>query len=134
VAIPADLGNGTEDILAKILAAETWDQLDAPWETSDIDDIQGLELTITKVTRRPSTFKGGLGVFLVVHLMDKRTGKEYVKTTGSVSVVGQIARAYFLGAMPLSVKWVRAERPSDSGYFPQHLEILDGVTPDKTRA
>lgn len=128
VAIPADLGGGTEDILAKILAAETWDQLDEPWETSDIDDILGKELTITKVTRRPSTFRGGLGVFLVVHLMDKRSGKEYVKTTGSVSVVGQIARAYFIGAMPLTVEWVRADRPSDNGYYPQHLKVLDGVT------
>jgi hypothetical protein len=130
VMIPADLGSGTEDILRKILSATTWDQLDEPWETSDIEDILGKTLRLTKVTRRPSTFKGGLGVFLVMHIQDAKTGKEYVKTTGSVSVVGQIARAYAMGVTALTFEWCRAERPSENGYYPQHLKILDAATPD----
>lgn len=131
VMIPGDLGGGVEDILAKILSAESWDQLDEPWETSEIDDIEGKTMRITKVTRRPSTFKGGLGVFLVVHLLDPKTGKEYVKTTGSISVVGQIARAYALGVESMTVQWLRAERPSESGYYPQHLKVLDAIVPGK---
>lgn len=130
VMIPADLGGGTEDILRKILSAKTWDELDEPWETSDIDDILGKTLRITRVVRRPSTFKDGLGVFLVVHLFDPKTGKEYVKTTGSVSVVGQLARAYALGITAMQVQWCRAERPSTAGYFPQHLKVIDAATPD----
>src|SRR5690349_758311 len=102
VMIPADLGGGTEDILRKILSAKTWDELDEPWETSEIDDILGKTLHITRVQRRPSTFRGGLGVFLVIHMTDTRNGKEYVKTTGSVSVVGQIARAYALGVTAMT--------------------------------
>lgn len=129
VMIPADLGGGTEDILRKILSAKTWDQLDEPWQTSQVDDILGKTLRITKVVRRPSTYAGGLGVFLVVHLTDTKTGKEYVKTTGSVSVVGQIARAYALGVTAMTVQWCRAERPSESGYYPQHLKVLDAATP-----
>jgi hypothetical protein len=134
VMIPADLGGGTEDILRKILSAETWDQLDEPWETSEIDDILGKTLHITKVTRRPSTFAGGLGVFLVIHLTDSKTGKEYVKTTGSISVVGQIARAYALGVTAMTVQWLRAERPSASGYYPQHLRVIDAATPDGAKS
>lgn len=134
VMIPADLGSGTEDILRKILSAKTWDQLDEPWETSDVDDILGKQLRVTKVQRRPSTFKGGLGVFLVLHLTDAKTGKEYVKTTGSVSVVAQIARAYALGVTSLLIEWCRAERPSDNGYYPQHLKVLDAVIPDRRDA
>jgi hypothetical protein len=134
VMIPADLGGGTEDILRKILSATTWDQLDEPWETSSIDDIIGLTLRVTAVKRRPSTYAGGLGVFLVVTLTDPRSGKEYVKTTGSVSVVGQFARAYALGVTAMTVQWCRAERPSTSGYYPQHLKIIDAHTPDKASA
>lgn len=130
VMIPADLGSGTEDILAKILSAKTWDQLDEPWETTDIEDILGKSLRITKVQRRPSTMKGGLGVFLVIHMQDAKTGAEYVKTTGSVSVVAQIARAYALGVTSMLVEWCRAERPTENGYYPQHLKVLDAVVPN----
>lgn len=134
VLIPGDLGGGVEDILSKILSAKSWDELDEPWETSDIDDIEGKTMRITKVTRRPSTFRGGLGVFLVVHLLDPKSGKEYVKTTGSISVVGQIARAYALGVESMTVQWLRAERPSESGYYPQHLKVLDAVIPARGNA
>jgi hypothetical protein len=129
VMIPADLGGGTEDILRKILSAQTWDQLDEPWETSEIDDILGKTLHVTKVVRRPSTIQGGLGIFLVVHLLDTTNGKEYVKTTGSVSVVGQLARAYALGCTALTVQWLRSERPSANGYYPQHLRVIDAAMP-----
>jgi hypothetical protein len=131
VMIPADLGGGTEDILRKILGAATWDELDEPWETSEIDDILGKTLHVTKVTRRPSTLKGGLGMFLVVHLQDAKTGQEYVKTTGSIAIVGQFARAYALGVKAMTIQWCRAERPSESGYYPQHLKVLDAHIPDK---
>lgn len=134
VMIPADLGGGTEDIVRKILSATTWEQLDEPWETSNVDDILGKTLRTTKVTRRPSTFRGGLGVFLVIHMTDIQTGKEYVKTTGSVSVVAQIARAYALGATSLTIQWLRAEKPSDNGYYPQHLKVLDAIIPDRSDA
>ena len=125
VMIPAEAGSGTESILAKILQATTWDQLDQPWETSDVTDILGKRLKVTAVTRRPSTFAGGLGIFLVVSLTDIKTGQEYVKTTGSIAVVGQIAAAYARGWMPLLVEWCRSERPTEAGYYPQHLKVLD---------
>lgn len=134
VAIPADLGGGTEDIVRKILAATSWDQLDEPWETSSVDDILGKTLRIEKVVRRPSTYQGGLGVFLIVHLVDPRDQKKYVKTTGSVSIVAQLARAYFLGVTALTIQWCRAERPSESGYYPQHLKIIDAAMPEHGNA
>lgn len=128
VMIPASNGGGTEDILAKILSATTWDQLDEPWETSDVDDIIGKRLKLTRVERRPSTFRGGLGVFLVCHLLDPKTGKEYVKTTGSVAVVGQIASLFAHGWFPAMVEWCKSERPSERGYYPQHLRVHDIFT------
>jgi hypothetical protein len=125
VMIPADPGGGTEDILRKILQAETWDQLDEPWQTSSVDDILGLRLKLTHATRRPSTYGQGLGVFLICHLVDPRNGKEYVKTTGSIAVTGQVAALYAKGWMPALVEWCRAERPSQNGYYPQHLRVHD---------
>lgn len=123
--IPAEDGNGTENILAQILGATKWEQLDEPWDATDVDDIIGRRLKLTRATRRPSTIGGGLGIFLVVHLEDPSTGATFVKTTGSIAVVGQIVAAYARNWMPLLVEWRKSDRPTEQGYYPQHLIIHD---------
>jgi hypothetical protein len=127
--IPSEDGSGTENILRQLLAAKTWEDLSKPWETSDVDDLRGLTLRVTKVTRRPSRKAGGLGMFLVVHMTDTKTGKDYVKATGSINVIGSLVAAYANHWMPLTVEWHKATEASDNGFFPQHLRIVDGVTP-----
>lgn len=128
-AIPAELDGGTEDILRKVFSATSWAQIDEPWRTTDVDDIVGKTLRLTKVTRRPSTFESGVGVFLIVKLTDARDGKEYVKTTGSIAVVGQLAQLFYLGATAIQIKWCKAKRPTEQGFYPQHLEIVDAHVP-----
>lgn len=133
-AIPSEVDGGTEDILRKIFSATTWAQIDEPWRTTDVDDILGKHLRITKVTRRPSTFESGLGVFLIVHLHDARDNKDYVKTTGSIAVVGQLAQLFYLGATAITVEWCKAKRPTEGGFYPQHLAIIDAAIPDRSGA
>lgn len=128
--IPSDSGDGIENILTQILSAQSWDELDSPWETSPVEDILDKPMRITGAKRMPSTFAGGLGVFLVVFLRDIKSGQEYVKTTGSVSVVAQIARAYAMGLQDVIVEWKRAPRASKNGFFPQHLKVLSATAPD----
>lgn len=129
VMIPAETDGGTESILRKILSAKTWTEVDEPWRTTSVDDILGKRLRVTKVTRRPSTYQDGLGMFLIVHLRDTRDQKEYVKTTGSVSVVGQFAALYAMGAQAITIEWCKAKRPTEGGYFPQHIIIHDAHVP-----
>lgn len=129
--IPAEQGDGTESILRQILAAETWEDLSTPWSTSDVDDIVGKPMKLESATRRPSALAGGLGIFLVCHLLDPKTGKRLVKVTGSVAIVGIIARAYAINAMPLMVVWRKSERPTDAGFYPQHLDVIDSFGPGR---
>jgi len=49
--------------------------------------------------------------------------EEIVWTTGSVSVVAQLVKAFMLGALPLYATIRKAERPTANGYYPQHLEV-----------
>jgi hypothetical protein len=134
VMIPSEKGGGTEEILAKILNAKTWGELDEPWETTDVDDIVGKPMRLISVRRRPSTFGGGLGIFLVINLRDQKTGQEYVKTTSSISVVGQIAWLCTQRATGILIEWCKAERPTENGFYPQHLKILDAHIPAKDDA
>lgn len=130
-AIPSESDGGTEDILRKIFEATSWAQIDEPWRTTDVDDIVGKPLRLTKVVRRPSTFESGLGVFLIVHLHDPKDKKDYVKTTGSIAIVGQLAQLYYLGATAITVRWCKAQRPTEKGFYPQHLEIIDAHVPER---
>ena len=129
-AIPAMEDGGQSDILLQIFAAKTWQEVDKPWQTSRVDDLIGKTLRVTSVRRLPSRYKDGLGVFLVVKMVDVRDQKEYVKATGAISVVGQFVQLYFMGATAVTIKWHQSEMPTEDGYFPQHLEIVDAHVPD----
>lgn len=134
VAIPADMAEGTEEILRTILSAVSWEDVNKPWDVSDVADILGKHLHVTSVTRRPSTFQGGLGMFLVIKLYDPKTKKEHVKTTSSVSVVGQFASLFFLGATAITIEWCRSERPTKAGYYPEHILVIDAHVPARDGA
>lgn len=122
--IPDAEGAGMDNMLAAILGADSWDQLDAPWSTTSTDDAIGVVVTVTDLSRRPSDFAEGLGVYLIVSGYRTETGEPITYTTGSVSVVAQLVRAYAIGALPLTTKLVKAERASANGYYPVHLQVI----------
>jgi hypothetical protein len=121
--IPSETTDAVESIVAQILAAPAWDTLDAPWETDGIEKLRGRIFTIDRLTRRPSTFRDGLGIFLVVHSTDARTGETFVWTSSSTGVVAQLVRAYAADWLPLFASLIVAERPTESGYYPHHLKF-----------
>lgn len=123
-AIPESDGSGAERILLSILRADNWDELDDPWDSSRADELVGVEQSIYEITRRPSRFADGLGMFLVIRSKLVGGEKEFVWTSSSVSVVGQLVRAHFLDALPLVAILRRADQPSSRGYYPHHLEII----------
>lgn len=124
VLIPEGGGDGAARLLEAILNVGNPDDLDAAWRTKDTERLAGEHLMIESAERSSSDFSDGLGVFLIVHAVKVDTGEEIVFTTGSISIVAQIARAYALDALPLSCMIKRAEQPSKNGYYPQHLEMV----------
>lgn len=122
--VPSEDGGGYERILDAILSAESWETLSDPWESTNAEKLRNRRLRIESISRRPSSFAGGLGVFLVVKSVDTRTGEALVWTTSSVSIVAQLVRAYALRAFPLVAEVIIADRPTDRGFYPQHLRIL----------
>ena len=134
MAIPTQEGNATEDILRQVLQAKTWDQLDDPWQTAEIKDVLNKPMRLVAVKKLPSRYAGGLGIFLVLTLVDPKTGEKKVKSTGSLAVVAQVVRAYFLGVTAMTIVWRQAEPNLETGFKPEHLDIIDGHTPEKASA
>lgn len=116
-------------IVQAILAAQDVSELDNPWNaTSGLGDYNEQVITIRHIRRAPSSFEGGPGVFLICDIVDA-AGDEHIVTTGSVSVVVQLLKAFQLNAFPLTVSPQVSKRQTARGYWPQHLEI---VRPDKS--
>lgn len=125
VGIPAaDDGGAYENIVLQLLAATDVDGLNAPWDTSDAEKIAGHRLKIESVERRESDFNAGLGMYLVVKGVNMDDGEKFTWSTGSVSVVAQLARAHFLGAFPVIAELVISDTPTKNGYRPQRLQVF----------
>ena len=120
----ADDSEAYESIITQLLTADTVDQLNAPWDTDAAEKLAGHQIRIDELTRRPSDFQGGLGMYLVCKGVDQGTGERVVVTTGAVSVVAQLARAYFVGGLPIIATWVIGDPSPQTGRRPQHLQIV----------
>lgn len=123
-AIPDNDDQGAENIINQLLAAESVDDLNAPWEGTSGRKLAGKRLQIRGISARRSSFEGGTGIFLVADAVDASTGDKAVFTTSALSCVIQLAQAYKLGMFPLLVEIVLAERPTARGFYPYHLRVL----------
>lgn len=121
--IPDETGDANERILAQVLAATTLDSLDDPWESTSAETLAGKQLLIRSCLRRPSDFRDGLGIFLVVDCLDVETGEAVIFTTSALAVVAQLVRAYALAELPAFAEIVVAKRPTERGYHPHHLKF-----------
>jgi hypothetical protein len=127
--IPNETTDAVESIITAILAAPSWDELDTPWESQGMAKIEGKTVIINTLTRRPSDFKDGLGIFLVVHCTDPSSGESIVVTTSATAVVAQLVRAYCQEWLPIYAQVVVAERATERGYKPHHLKFLGPSRP-----
>lgn len=126
--LPQADGDGSARIVEALLDAADPFSLNTPWETESSKDLDGAVLVIEDLTAQRSDFADGLGVFLVVHAVTKRTGEPVTFTTGAVSVVAQLVRAYVMGWLPMLVEVVKSERPTKDGYYPIHLRVIEAAT------
>lgn len=125
VGIPEATDEGAyESIVLQLLQADDIDALNAPWDSTDGDRLAGHRLKIETITRRQSDFAGGLGLYLVCQGTDMGTGEKFTWTTGSVSIVAQLARAWHLGGFPVIAELIVGDPSPSTGRRPQHLKVV----------
>ena len=122
--IPSEDGSGMERIIEQLLSADSWEDLSDPWEATNAEKLRGKRLRVDSLMRRPSQYRGGLGIFLVVKSVDLGTGEAIVWTTSSQAVIAQLVRAYAKGWIPCVCEMVIADRPTERGYYPHHLRFF----------
>jgi hypothetical protein len=132
--IPSEDGDAVENILQAILNAASWDQLDKPWEASGAAKLEGVVFRIDSVIRRPSRYRDGMGVFLVVHCLDGKTGETFTWTTSSAAVCAQLIVLYAKNWLPMWATVIVAERETEAGYKPHHLHLYGPTDPREAAA
>lgn len=124
--IPEAGQDGEANIVLAILGATSLDDLDAPWNSAGLMEYVHKELTVLGIRRAESDFADGFGFFLLVDVVDPDTGGRKTLTTGSTAVVAQLVKVQALNAYPITVIPRIPDRPSKSGNFPMHLEVVRG--------
>lgn len=127
--LPETESDGGASILEAILNAADMRATNDVWAKRDLGAYKDRVIIIESASRSKSDFKDGLGIFVVVSLVLEDTGEAVTATTGSMSNVAQIVKAYANEEFPLRCIVRVAERASQSGYFPQHLEVTETQPP-----
>jgi len=122
--VPEPDGDAAANIVGAILGAETAADLDKPWDSDGMRELFDQVVIVESITKRPSDYTGGLGVYLGCQCLIEATGERKFVSCGGVSAVAQLVRAHTLGALPLAVIPVKAKKATTAGYWPYHLEIM----------
>lgn len=122
--VPAESEGGSAAILETLLKAATIDDLNKPWNGTSGRELAGRRLSIRHIVRRPSQFEDGPAVFLVCSCADAKSGEELTMTTSALAVIVQLAIAWKMNMFPLLVEVVVADKPTERGYYPYHLNVL----------
>lgn len=122
--IPEAPPDAAARIVMAVLGSESIEDIDKPWDAEGMRDFENTMLRVHDLHKMPSAYAGGLGVYLVCQCSQPEVGDMFVLTTGSVSIVAQLVRAYTLQALPLDVIPRKSERATKRGYWPMHLELV----------
>lgn len=116
-----DQEDASEVIVARILAAESVEEILTPQSAPSLRDIEGVGIVIHDARRRESDMNPGVPFFLLLDVEDRRTGKHSVYSTGALNVMAQIAKMHSLGKLPFPCHVVSVVSKSNAGRSSQWL-------------
>lgn len=115
--------DGGASLVEQLLNTRDVSQLDAPWQQKDEDEILNRWLEIRGAHWEYSDYSEGTGVYLQIDAVDIEKSQRVRVSSGSVSVIAQLAAVQSLGAFPITAMIVRAQKKTKQGFYPKHLEV-----------
>lgn len=111
------------NIASRILDAETAEDILAPVEALNAEDLNGAPFTLNAVAILPSGMDGGIGFFAVFDASDPKTGDSMSITCGAANVVAQAAALYDKGFLPMTVVIEVSKKATSRGFYPMSLRL-----------
>lgn len=125
-ALPATEDGDDTAIIAQLAGAQTYDDINRPWQAVKLDAWDGREIIINSARRLASDYESGFGWYLALDATDPDTGEQCTVIAGATAVVAQLAAVAHLGGFPI-ICTPRVAKRAKPGHNPaQHLE---GVRP-----
>lgn len=120
---PVDPVEAQKEIVKRILAAESADQVLGGSDAIHARDVLDVPFELRGVRFLRSSFEGsGPGIFAVMDAVLVTSGEVVAITCGGLNVMAQAAKLAQLGSLPADVKIVESDRPTAAGYRPMWLE------------
>lgn len=118
-----DPAKAQKAIADRIMAAET---LDDVFDMSGSDASETILNRTFKLTETPQVHKSGFekgpGAYMVITAVFDDTGEVKTFNCGGVNVMHQMAKLQEFGKLDLTLKIIKAEKPTASGYYPLWLQ------------
>lgn len=125
-------GEGMDRILTQLYGAQSAADLNAPWDARGFEAYAGQTLTLQALTKRPSEYPGPIPFYVIARGHVTGTGEAVTITTGAVSVIAQLSKAWAAGFFPVTVVPVVVESKTKKGQASQHLRFV--TKPDQGQA
>ena len=110
-------------IVARILSAETAEDVLRPQNTVSAEDILGVPLHVTNVRWMQSRVKdAAIPVFALIEATRGDDGAAVIVSCGALQVMASCLRLAQLGAIPFDAIFVQKDTPTASGYYPIWME------------
>ena len=132
MAIPLAEGGDGSEMVARVLAAESWEDLnDDEGALPNARAVKGKKLKCHGITRHESTEEGGIGWYLVIESTDVDTGELIRWQTSSMMVMSKLVKLSQLSCYPALVQVSEAESATKAGRKPLDMRVLS-ATPGGT--
>lgn len=109
-------------ITERILAAESAEEVLGNAQATHAQDVLNRPFVLHGLRLMRSRYNEGPGVFAVLDAEFGDDGSKEAVTCSGRTVMAQAVQLYRLGALPMSVQIVRAEKETANGFYPLWME------------
>lgn len=109
-------------IVARILRAQTLDEILGSFEATPIDQVLDQPMEIHAVRWERSEYEEGNPYYALIDAVLIDDGNRVTLTTGSTNILTQLVAMAARGYLPAKVIARQSAKPTKRGYYPKHLE------------
>lgn len=117
-----DPEEGAMAIVARILSAETAEDVLAISQVVHAQDILGMPISIHRIKWQRGELEGSANCYAVITATNLQDDEKITITCGGINVMTQLVKLGMIGEFPYRARITKATKPTKRGYLPLWLE------------
>lgn len=120
--------DAVQDIVARILQAQTVEDVLARSETVEFEQLSGVVIIVHGFKMLPSLLEKGVGAYAVIDFTYDKGDTHQITTTSSLGVLAQLATTYRLSGFPLRAAVLEIDTGKNGKNNPMYLAPASDAT------